>query len=282
MKSFYSIVYSPISAISQERINLGLLMISSQGEGIFRFSHEKLNSVKSLFSEEGLKLLKSTLASFENKFDQSSNDYLSKTAISTELLNYFSYYTNNLISFTAPKLIEVDLNEQIFTNLFEKWVFKGPKEVLKQETTPYIKRVKHNLIPRVRSRVNVDYRLEAEQYDFLVFNFNVDMIGKNDRPVLTQFVDFNASQQTLKHKITEFVSIIKPLEILENRLGKFFLVGEEPSHYTPHQHLIWEHLQESTWIKNDILELVPPNEVGKIEEYLEVHDVRPFVENQKN
>jgi hypothetical protein len=253
-------------------------MIGSQGEGIFRFSHEKLNSVKNLFSEEGLKLVKSTLASFEKKFDQSSNDYLSKSAISTELLNYFSYYTNNLISFTAPKLIEVDLNEQIFTNLFEKWVYKGTKEVLKQGTTPYIKRVKDNLIPRVKSRVNVDYRLEAEQYDFLVFNFNVDMIGKNDRPVLTQFVDFNASQQTLKNKINEFVSIIKPLEIFQNRTGKFFLVGEEPLQEMNNQHLIWEHLQESTWIKNEILELVTPNEVDKIEEYLEVHDVKPFVE----
>lgn len=72
MKSTYSIVYSPVSAVSQERINLGLLMIGDQGEGMFRYSHEKLNSVKPLFSSDGFKLLKTTLSALENQFRQES------------------------------------------------------------------------------------------------------------------------------------------------------------------------------------------------------------------
>lgn len=276
MKSTYSIIYSPVSAISQERINLGLLMIGNQGEGMFRYSHEKLNSVKTLFSADGFKLLKSTLNALENQFHQESRSLLLKNEIKSELINYFSYYTNNLISFTPPKEIEVKLDEAVFSKLFEKWVFRAVASEYKEVIIPHIKQIKENFIPRVQSRVNVDYKLEAAEYDFVVFNLNIDMIGKNDIPVLTQFVDFESSQTSLKNKINEFVSIIKPLEIKQGKVGKFFLVAEEPRKELQSQHLIWNHLKDSPLIKKEVLEIINPSELEVIEDYLEEHDVRPF------
>jgi hypothetical protein len=52
----------------------------------------------------------------------------------------------------------------------------------------------------------------------------------------------------------------------------------EPSKEQNSQHLIWEHLLESPLIKEDFLEIVPTNELDRVEKYLETHDVRPFVE----
>ncbi|WP_194973680.1 DUF3037 domain-containing protein [Aquiflexum lacus] len=124
MKSTYSIVYTPVSAVSQERINLGLLMIGDQGEGMFRYSHKKLNSVKALFSPDGFKLLKTTLSALENQFFKESGSLIPQTEINSELIHYLSYYSNNLISFTTPKTIEIELNEATFSKLFEKWIFK--------------------------------------------------------------------------------------------------------------------------------------------------------------
>lgn len=278
MKSTYSIVYSPVSAVSQERINLGLLMIGNQGESMFRYSHEKLNSVKPLFSPDGFKLLKSTLNALENQFHQESGSLLPRTEINSGLINYFSYYTNNLISFTAPKAIEVELNKATFSKLFEKWIFKVSSTEQKQTLIPSIKLVKENFIPRVQNRVNVDYKLEAEEYDFVVFNMNIDMIGKNDIPVLTQFIDFETNNSSLKGKINEFVSIIKPLEIKEGKVGKFFLVAKEPKKEFQNQHLVWKHLRDSPLIKKQVMEIVDPSELRVIEDYLEKHDVRPFAE----
>lgn len=276
MKSTYSIVYSPVSAVSQERINLGLLMIGNQGEGMFKYSNEKLTSVKPLFSVDGFKLLKSTLNALENQFHQETDSLLPRTEIKSELINYFSYYTNNLISFTSPKSIDLELSEAIFSRLFEKWIFKVRGNELKQAAISSIRGVKKNFIPRVHNRVNVDYKLEASAYDFVVFNLNIDLIGKNDKPVLTQFVDFEASQASLKNKINEFVSIIKPLEIKEGIEGKFFLVAEEPRKELLSQHLIWDHLKDSPLIKGLVLEIIPPSELELIEKYFEDHDVQPF------
>ena len=56
------------------------------------------------------------------------------------------------------------------------------------------------------------------------------------------------------------------------------MVADEPSLEQNSQHLIWEHLLESPLIKKNILEIVPTTELDRVEEYLETHDVRPFVE----
>jgi hypothetical protein len=278
MKSTYSIIYSPVSAVSQERINLGLLMIGNHGSVMFKYSHEKLNMIKSFFSEDGFKLLKSTLNTLEKRFYQDQNELVSSMGIKAELVHYFSYYTNNLISFSSPKEIGVELNDNSFMLLFTKWIYKAEIQELKKPAYPSTNKAKEEFIPKVQSRVNIDFKLNAEEFDFMVFNMQIDMIGKNDRPVLTQFFDFQAPPAVLKNKINEYVSIIKPLELRENNVGKFFMVGQEPDKQHQNQHLIWNHLQDSTLIKSQILEIVPPSELGIIESYLEEHDVRPFVE----
>ena len=89
---------------------------------------------------------------------------------------------------------------------------------------------------------------------------------------------FMSQNNKPKNKINEYVSIIKPLELKENKDGKFFMVGQEPDKGHQSQHLIWNHLQDSPLIKKQILEIVSPSELGIIESYLEEHDVRPFVE----
>ncbi|WP_373494897.1 hypothetical protein [Aquiflexum sp.] len=278
MKSTYSIIYSPVSAVSEERINLGLLMIDDQGTGMLKYSHEKLNMIKNFFSEDGFKLLKSILNTLEKNFNHEQNELLTRKEIKSDLIHYFAYYTNNLISFSSPKEIGLELDENNFAQLFTKWVFKSEVHKQKQIIYPSIKKAKENFIPKVQNRVNIDYKLNADEFDFMVFNMQIDMIGKNDRPVLTQFFDFQANPTSLKNKINEYVSIIKPLELKEMKVGKFFMVGQEPDKDYQNQHVIWNHLQDSPLIKNKILEIIPPSELELIESYFEEHEVRHFVE----
>lgn len=278
MKSIYSIIYSPVSAISQERINLGLLVIGKQGTGMLKYSHEKLNMIKNFFSDDGYKLLKSILNTLEKNFNHEQNELLTRNEIKSDLIHYFANYTNNLISFSPPKEIELELDDNTFSQLFTKWVFKPEVHTQKQIIYPSIKKAKENFIPKVQNRVNIDYKLNADEFDFMVFNMQIDMIGKNDRPVLTQFFDFQANPTSLKNKINEYVSIIKPLELKETKVGKFFMVGQEPDKDYQNQHIIWNHLKDSPLIKNRILEIIPPSELELIESYFEEHDVRHFVE----
>lgn len=108
-----------------------------------------------------------------------------------------------------------------------------------------------------------------------LFPITIDMIGKNDRPVLNQFIDFDTTPAALKNQINNYINLIKPFELAEKKEGRFFIVADEPSKEASSQHLVWEHLKESPLTK-EIIKIVPRDEVEQIEKYLEEHDVRPY------
>ncbi|SIS65533.1 hypothetical protein [Belliella pelovolcani] len=277
MKTYYSIIYTSLSALGNERINLGLLLSQEDGISMMKFSEEKLYLLKKLLSTESFKLLKIQLSSFENISNTDNNLQVAYSNLRADYIQYLSNYTNNLISLTPPKVIDIDANQAVFDKLFEQYVYKIsslPNLGVKAQSN--LMDIKHNFIPKVKDRVNVNFTLRASSFDFVVFDFNVDMIGKNEVPVLTQFIDFQTSAETIKHRVNNYVSLIKPFEIKENKIGKFFIVGQKPESNLSKQHQIWENLLKSPLIEEKIVEIVPPDELGSIQEYFEKHDVRPF------
>jgi hypothetical protein len=277
MKTFYSIIFTPLSALSNERINLGLLVSQEGGVSMVKFSEEKLSLLKKFLPAESYTLLKIQLASFENLSKPNNDLKLDFKQLNSDFIQYLSNYTNNLISLTPPKKIDVEASESVFKKLFEQYIYKSSDIWIEEKKRPSkLAEVKRRFIPKVSSRVNVDYTLKASDFDFVVFNLNVDLIGKNDAPVLTQFVDFQTSAEAIKHRVNDYVSLIKPFEIKESKIGKFFIVGQEPDKELNKQHLIWENLIKSPLVSKDIVEIVSPNELERIQDYLEEHDVRPF------
>ncbi len=280
MNTSYAIIYSSISPFGNERINLGLLLFQASGKLMFKVSWDKLAIIKQFISKEAFQLLKVQLKSMESYFDTHTKNTLQFEKASINFAHYLANYSNNLVSLTTPKHIDIDMSEKVFHKLFEQYVFKldAGKKAPKTSTLVAVKKA---FIPKVDKRMNIDFQLNAATFDFMVFNLQVDMIGRNDRPVLTQFVDFIHSPETIKHKVNDYVSIIKPLELKEGGAGKFFLVAQEPDRSMDKQKRIWDHLKESPLVKNAIVEIVSPNELESIEEYLEKHDVQPFVDEQR-
>lgn len=278
MKTFYTIVYSPFSVISQERLNLGMIMLDDQGIVRFRFSQEKLNRAKKLFSEEGFKLIKSFLSSIDKKLADKDKLISNSADFNIDYLSYLSKYSNNLVGFTDPQAIDVDLTHDNFDKLYSKYVFVKESEEDFKKLSPIspISLAKDSLIPKVIDRVDVNVNLSADKYSFVMFDLHIDMMGKNDRPVLNQFVDFEYTPSKIRSEITDYLSIVKPFEIQAGKPGKFFLVGDEPSKELAKQHLMWQNLLSSPLIRKDILEVVPSNETERIEAYLEEHDVKPY------
>lgn len=171
----------------------------------------------------------------------------------------------------------MDLTKENYNKIFFTYVFKESTSVknIVEEISPLIK-IKESFIPRVKSRVNIDVDLNADLFDFVMFNTRVDMMGKNEQQVLNQFIDFNSKSSDIQKEIASYLNLIKPLEIKEGKSGKYFITGDEPAKNHDKQHLIWKHLRGSTLIKAGVVELVPVNEIDKIEEYLEIHEVKPY------
>jgi hypothetical protein len=279
MKTLYSIIYSALNVVGHERINFALLMLNSDGEVFYDFSSEKLKLARKLYSYESFKLLTGQLESLQSKLVKQSAQLSHVKAFNSEYLDYLSRYSNNLVAFTKPTPIEIDFNQKNFNSLFERIIYKS-NPTLQQDLITVAKGIaliKKDFSPKVKTRVNIDVELKADQYDYILFNTHIDMIGRNDKPVLNQFIEFeNDTPAKIEKNINSYLSLIKPFEVHDGKVGKYFMVGDEPSKAKTQHHLIWEHLKDSNLIKEDLLELVPSEEIGSIESYLNDHDVKPY------
>lgn len=158
MKTFYSIIFTPLSSLSNERINLGLLLSQEGGTSMVKFSEEKLSLLKKFLSADSYKLMEIQLASFEDLSNLNNDLKLDFKQLNSDFIQYLSHYSNNLISLTPPKKIDVDVNELVFRKLFEQYVFKSESlPTQERRSKNNLLEAKHGFIPKVKNRVNVDY-----------------------------------------------------------------------------------------------------------------------------
>lgn len=175
-------------------------------------------------------------------------------------INYLSRYSNNIIQFSIPKVIDVELNDANFKRVFEKYIFKyGGEHDLISEVDVY-GRVQQELFPKIKDRVNLNRTLTSHDFGNLFTPIEIDFIGINGMPVAGQTID------------AHFVSLTKAIELEGNQRGKYYVLGREPQHTTDQKnHQLWEHIRDSNF-----LDFVDVDEVGIVEEYIEKNDVRPF------
>lgn len=276
MKTIYSILYITLNTALEERISIGILM-SDGKENMFKFSAEKLLAVKSLLSSEKYNLVKSYLKSLENDIHNRSSERINsfyQNDVEWTKFGYLSYltkYASNLVQFSEPKIIDIDFTEDNFKRLFEKYIFSYSYGVEESTSHMVVEKVKKNLYPKIDTRVNLDITLDSSNFENLFAPIEVNFLGINGVPVAGQAVDFSKKHYFLENDVTRFVALTKVIELAESKRGQFFILGREPENTDVKNHQLWEQIRDS-----DILEFVDADETGIVEEYMELHDVRPY------
>src|SRR5665213_1663211 len=109
MATYYSILSALIRPEIQEKISVGLLLIGDK-DVFFEYSKNKLNSAKTLLSENAHLMLKDALKNIEVTVSaqQSANkkyelNFKKKSPLSESYIQYLSRYNNNILGFTSPK-----------------------------------------------------------------------------------------------------------------------------------------------------------------------------------
>lgn len=272
MNSFYSILHVPIRPAGQEYLNIGLLFIGER-ESYFRFSNRKLELVKKLIPENSHSLLRSYLIGLAENIK--TGEEASRKFRESDFVNYLSNYNNNLITFSKPTPIDLEVSEKTFQLLFEKFIFsfeERNEDVVEPKSPSIQKILKSNLYPRIKQRVNVDPVLTSKEVPtLLVPSVKVNFIGQNGSPVAGQGVDFEKSSEQITDSISRFISLIKAFE-QDNKHGHYYIVGKEPDKTFKEQHDNWLHIKQS-----GLIEFVDINETEKISDYIEQHNVRPFI-----
>jgi hypothetical protein len=278
MKTLYSILYMSLNTTLNERIGVGLIM-SDGLEFSFKYSGEKLNALKNVIDKQKFNLIRSYLTAIESevscfgeaKTQLFENNKTSSVWLSESYIDYLSKYSNNIIQFSAPKIIEIEYSGENFKRVFEKYVFRFPTEAIFHSPEIDIhQKVKEELFPKINKRVNIEKTLTSNDFENLFTPIEVDFIGVNGIPVAGQTFDFNKRHYYLENDVARFVSLTKAIE-LEKSKGKYFVLGKEPEKEDYKNHSLWKQIRDTVF-----LEFVDIKDVDVIEHYLDANDVKPF------
>jgi hypothetical protein len=282
MNSFYSILYAGINPASGDKLAVGLFLRGADRPR-FAWSKHRVALVRELMGGDAQRLLAQNLKALQRKAEEQSTDLpdlfngdvAPKAAyeLSEPYFQYLSRYSTNLLTFGPVTAIAMEATEQKFNDLFRLLV--DDRSVAITSHKKDIDETKVQLKERIGARVNWNAELTQQEIpELLLPTIRLDFIGKNDRDVVGELVDFEKPEYYLEADINKLDLVTNALH-KRGSLGKAYVVGDEPDvKEHPKQHRAWTALQKSKRI-----ELVPSNAIGQVEEYLVQHNVQPWRQN---
>lgn len=283
MKTQYSILSVLIRPEIQEKISIGLLLFN-EDDVIFNYSSNKLNVSKDLLVDVSFKMLKDVIKSIDNRFDETFNTYSVKKGIkifsnknfenvfTTEYVSYLSRYSNNLISFSSPRDINLPVNAETFENLFHKFVDVSQAEKLLKHRIKPLDTIKQRH-KEIFTYYNIGNEISHNYVPNLIAPVKIDFSGKNEIDVYAQTLDMEQPHHHIAAHINAFGQL-KNTYAENNVRMQDFLLCQEPSKSLRKQHDIWEQLRETKKFN-----LVDISESQKIIDYAVEHEVKPLLAN---
>ena len=272
MKSHYSILSAVVRPEIQEKISIGLLLVST--DGIFcTFSKNKISVLHSLldtslfrFLNETIRQIDSAVLSENSKKETLFANSDHSTKFSLSYLSYMNRYSNNLINFSEPIEIDLPANDNLYSFLFKKYIDSSGSV---QKKTKSVEKVKEEFYPKVKTYYNTDKEITTTEIPNLLMSVNVDIIGKNEIPVFGQIIDFERPVYNIRQDVAVLDFL---MDAYGNDESYSFLIGNEPDKISyPKSHLAWKDLRK--WSKFNYL---PLDEIDRVKEYAEEHGVQPL------
>lgn len=278
MNTFYSIIYATIRPDISEKLSMGLIFVSND-KVYFKFSNNKSNLLKHLLPSGPLKSVKEGLKNISNKFNKHQTiendtsiitfkEKINHKEFSLSYLEYLSNYNNNLITFSKPALIDIEINNEIFNTFFKKFVDDSIIENALPEKKKF-EVFRRSYLKKVYTQFNIEQKLTSKEIPNLLLPVKFDLVGKNEIAVVAEFVNTENPVHIIANQVSNFYSF---REAVPNSTR--FLVASEPDkNKYPEQHSLWSNLYN----EKKLAMYVDQKEAGIIEQYAIDHGVTPLV-----
>ena len=272
MKSHYSILSAVVRPEIQEKISIGLLMVSD-GELFFSISKHKLSAVKSLVDLSLYRFLNETIRQIESSVSMENKDKTSlfqksepSMPFSLGYLSYMNRYSNNLINFSSPVEINLPANAELYNFLFKKYI---DSTGYVEKKTKSVEKIKEDFFPDVKPYYNTEREITPIDIPKLLMSVKIDFIGKNEVDVFGQIIDFERPVYNIRQDVAELDFL---MHAYEDKEYCSFLICNEPNKIVyPRSHEAWVDLRK--WNKTIN---IPLEEIEKVKEYAKEHGVQPL------
>ena len=133
MNTFLCTVDLQPNILSSDRLSIGLIM-GDKDSLFFRYSQDKLYTVKGLFSPEAFTIIEIYLDSLQQSFSTYNQEIL-RNWVNEGYLSYLERYNNNLIQFSKTTRTAIPLNKATFDKYFQMYIFSPKREPQKEVYT---------------------------------------------------------------------------------------------------------------------------------------------------
>ncbi|MBN2776868.1 MAG: hypothetical protein JXR36_04465 [Bacteroidales bacterium] len=246
MKTFYSILSAVINPISGEKISIGLLL-SNGNESIFRCSDNRMAIVSKILNSDSRTFIKNYIKSIESVIkridinDDSSNIFYNEgknVIVNEPYIEYLSRYSKNVISFSKPTSIDVDVVGSVYDSLFAKFI--AEEIAIEKTIEKVIISTKRNFFPKAEKYFSIEKEFEANKQTKLLLPSKIDLFGKNGEIVMGQFFDLEKSANSIKSDFFDYNQIAK----IHKHSTKFFVSYEPEKVNFPQQHYFWSEIRK--------------------------------------
>ena len=254
MNSFYTIVKIAIGQTSHDSIAIGLIAFSDDRYEIL-FSDRKIKIARTLLGDDSdlIEFFETQLINWIDSLNKSlvtseSLIFPEKT-IGADYFDYLSRYSNNLIQFSQPFLLERKINSADFNELFSLLIDNENQIHLEKNVNyaDFTERIRTNLIDEVKDKVHVYAKLTEKEIPSLYFPFDMDCIGMNGVITAAKSIDFNRTELSIDRNLSHYFQVSS---LIVRSYGKakmdnnFFLIADEPKTINSKEHQIWEKLKK--------------------------------------
>lgn len=279
-KTYYSIIYLRPRPYVSEQFSIGMVLMNSNNI-LFRFSSNKIKQLKGILAKNQIETINIFLKNFQHEVNSITAQIATYNSqilpinlniegkINYDFLTKLSITYNNLIGFSEPIYIDLEINDVNFIKLFSKMIYSEDIRVLPKDNDFITTR--KDFKKSISNKVNLDVKgnilakeLSLKPYEVPI---NLDALGMNGVSFTTQFIDFNADQ--LNNKILSYLTLIKQSSLNK---GINFIVYNETT-IKINQKIIRD-LYNENFIKMKHI-----NEIHDIKEYIDNNNVHQFISN---
>lgn len=273
MNTFYSIISVMIRPEIEEKISLGMLMISENGIYL-NISKTKLSVCKDLLPELHYLGVKNEITSIRNYYTHIRKEAETNDLFSTDLyevtkesyLRYLSNYKTNLVVFSKPIKLSLQVTKEIFDTLYEKYVDEELYAVEVDENEKSIEKFRREFIPKLQPYYNTNLAVGSDMIPGVLAPIKFDLVGRNEIPVFAKSIDLERRTYNVEHD----VNALYPIKDLSTN-AKTFIISKEPDKKLQFQHSVWNNLRTSPWF-----EYIDISEADRLEVYAKEHNVEPI------
>lgn len=251
-------------------------------EVFFKMSKNKLNSARTLFSDDAYISLKDALRNIEITTEKQLSSikkhelgFATNRIITNRYLEYLSRYNNNVLTFSSPKEIELEANAFIFSNLFKKFIDSADISNV-QKSTSDIDAFITDRREILSKHFNIDTEITSKDVPNLIVPVKITLIGQNEIATFVQSLNMEKRVDGLSNDISEILFLQKAFSNSNKNCTAMAITHEPDKKLFPKQHDIWNQLRNISDIKSyDI------SDSEKVIEYAEKHGVLPFLKNDE-